>query len=58
MMPETVEVIFGEENDLFSVKKDGEELMTFDREENIGDIFYGVVELLKSLGYEVKQTVE
>jgi len=57
-MPETVEVIFGEENDLFSVKKDGEELMTFDREENIGDIFYGVVELLKSLGYEVKQTVE
>ena len=49
-----IELSFSDQNDsLFYVIKDGKELMAFDRNENIGDIFYRVKSLLTSLGFEV-----
>ena len=55
MSKDKIDVSFKEcDDDLISVTKDGKELVTFNRDQNIGDICQGVVCLLEALGFEVK----
>jgi hypothetical protein len=39
----------------FAIVKDGEEIMTFNNEDNIGDTYYSVVALLRALDIEVEE---
>jgi hypothetical protein len=55
----TVEVNFEDDDEgyvseeVFSVKKDGIDLMCFTRDETISDTYYSIIYLLTSLGFDV-----
>ena len=40
------------------VFQNSNEIMTFSRDENIGDIYYNLINMFKSLGIEVNKTTE
>ena len=51
-MKAEIELIEDDET-IVTVYKDNEEIMTFSSEENLGDIYYNIINMLRALDVEV-----